>query len=186
MNKKKGFVVLLVFVFLIQLCTPAGLIIYHTQQSKQITEFGENYKFAVHISNIYDGVIHYYLASDVYGAKYATVETDENGYSVLVPCERQPKAAPYIYLNSQNTKDFPFQRTVETKSRVSYSDIYDINADIYDINEDIYMTARMLNLQAQNPYILVRIYAGEYQTIGLFTEDGQPLEEFLLAYEGRQ
>lgn len=186
MNKKKSFVFLLVFVFLLQLCAPSGLIIYHTQQSKQITKFGKDYKFAVHISSIYDGKIYYYTASDVYGTQYATVETDESGYSVLVPCENRPKVAPYIYLNPQNTQDFPFQRTVETKCGISYSDIYDIDADIYDIPDDIYMTARMLNLQAQSPYIMVRIYAGEYQTIGLFTKDGQTLEEFLLEYEAKR
>lgn len=178
MNKKNGLICLFVLVILFQIAVPIGFIAYRNSLAErnteqEILEKGTDYKFRVRILYISQGSIHYafrYTQPRVDAEQkeylYAKIDTDEYGYSTFHTTNHREKDAAYIRLNYNERKEFPYiSDNLPTDNPIAYT----------VPEEDVYQN-HVLNTKF---YLLVRIYKGRPLTIGMFTEDGRPVEEWL-------
>lgn len=192
MNKKRGLICLLALVFLLQIATPVGFVAYHKGIDKKALENGTDYKFAVQIETISGGIINYsltngwdgYLYDIMYlhgdrreAISYTGILTDENGYASLSEPTNHHDNTPYIKLNYNDCESFPLNRSLHTESQLYYmSSIPAESRFIVDMSEEDFERNQVVRTKF---YLLVRIYKGKPFTVGMFTEDGRPVEEWL-------
>lgn len=166
--KKKGIICLLVFIFLVQIAVPVGIIVSRRSTENKVKKEGKNYKFEITIRSISDGEIHYLLTGDTPNGdptrKYAYIYTDSDGFSRLGVAQSHHDEE-YVRLIVNDHEFFPQRTTWSTESTVPYQSFIDTK-DLDPIHN-----ARF--------YLLVRIYDGRPEILGIFHESGQPIDEWL-------
>lgn len=172
MRKKKLLLPVLIFVFLLQLCAPIGLITYHNALEKNILQYGTDYKFKAEIIEMRDGTIRYrvqdaYYYWDAHRPYYIAIRTEADGFAVLsMPTDDKPQDTPYLYVN--NGKNFPNGLLeISTENKLHYREL-----------QDFYITKQF---ESEEVYLKVRVYQGHNTVLGLYVND-TPMDDWLTAH----
>lgn len=166
--KKKGIIGLIVLVLLVQIAVPVGIIIYRRSLNSKTIEQGTDYKFEILLRTVSGGEISYILKGvNPQGdpsKKYAYIYTDDDGFSSLGTAQTHHDDE-YVRLDYRDRKNFPQVNVFSTESTVRYQSF----VRTQDL-DPIYNTRF---------YLLVRIYDGRPEILGMFHESGKPIDEWL-------
>ncbi|MBQ8209875.1 MAG: hypothetical protein IJZ35_04775 [Clostridia bacterium] len=109
MRKKSGLIVL-ILVIVLQLCVPAGMIIYKNAEHNTIVENGELCKFKIKDMYYRKGKLDINIETyDDWAMQFADVQADSIGYAELLLTDTKPEGSIYIESSDKDEFDFPVE-----------------------------------------------------------------------------
>lgn len=154
--RKNLTIIVLVLSIILQLSVPVGMIAYSKNIEGALPQYGKEFKVKVDVIDIYDGSIGY-RAEGYYNwydiGYYATVKADDDGYANLFSNvdKSKPETDDYIRVTMDN------------------------KAKLADFKIDSDITA--WRIEEETAYIVINVYKGEFEVLGLYL-DGIPAEEW--------
>ncbi|MGN0568997.1 MAG: hypothetical protein ACI4N4_00655 [Candidatus Fimenecus sp.] len=183
MKQKKWLIPILALVLLVQILAPVGLILYHKNLNRDISEKGEIYRVAVSIESVYDGSVRYDFV-DFYNpysvnnsTAYFVLETDDNGMTSLSESLYEKPNEDIPYIRCVNTDAFPYNRTY----LIEDTNLYYAGA-LIDISRTDLFAPELIAKQTvalQKWYLELSVYNGNFIVRGIFDENGTPCEQAL-------
>ena len=173
MRKKLPIILLCVLIF-IQICVPAGMIVYNTIDTNIAQAKGEKFRFRVdNISCWRDGYIHFSVSSITWNpgkAIYADIEVDADGYAHLNLTETKPLHNNYVKSSAKDSFYFPvdYVRTKEYPN-IDYMLFYQNYSDTY--------TPTGIDHYYNEAYLEAYVYKGRVGNLILYI-DGLEAEEY--------
>lgn len=167
MRKKKLWIVIFAIVLALQIATPVGMILWHTDLNRKILEEGTEYRLRAEISNVINNHIYYDLPDlDRYplaygeNTPYYLLEPLDDGFTALVKTYQNPeKDAEYIL---KSADPFPEYCNYTCNTAQNYLTIAD---------------ERLLQEEACT--LTLCVYNHRYTVTGLYDSQGRPIEVLL-------
>ena len=154
--RKNLTIIVLVFAIILQLSVPVGMIIYSKNIEGALPQYGKEFKVKVDVLDVYEGLISY-DAEGYYNwydlGYYANIKADNDGYANLFADvgKSKPETDDYIRVTMDN------------------------KAKLADFKIDSDITA--WRIEEESAYIIIKVYKGEFEVLGLYI-DGIPAEEW--------
>lgn len=170
MNKKLKFI--LVFILIIQLIMPVGLLTYHyTLHSKVMTESPE-FKFrleSIDVYQVYDtgegDERLYFDVKDIFQLYHEdiAVTVGEDGYAHMLPCENK----------ELNKHWFTFEYYYNKSYVNNDSYVYEDGVDVAELHHKIYNTYSKDVSKPYGFYMTAKVYKGIFIPVAIYIEDSK-------------
>lgn len=176
MRKQKLLLVIFAVVLALQIMTPIGMILWHTDLNKKILEEGKEYRFRARIHEAHDGTVYYDL-TDMHEPLhnyresstpcYVLKPLDDGFTEIEVVYQKPPKGQDY-FLENANMESLAGSYESDATAESPWS------SSAYSTREDYVKI-----LQEEECTLTMRVYRHRSTVTGLYDSKGRPIDEFL-------
>lgn len=167
MRKKKLWIVVFAVIMALQIATPVGMILWHTDLNRKILEKGTEYRLRVEISNVVNNHIYYWVVDF---ERYPFAYGENTPYYLLEPLDDGFTGLRKTYQKPEKDDEY----ILDTADSFPYGGNYVCDeAQDYLTDDDEWL------LREEACTLTIRVYRHRYTVTGLYDSQGRPIEVLL-------